>query len=155
MCEFLVKAEDNPGDHPDLWKRGMIASPIRPDDFEWGREELRPPARGGKFVRIRIPGLAPEEFEAQCEADLGRKPLDPEDLPIDVGGDEPAQIGGGSASKRPALRFDLDAFTTLERAQMRNGGARTIASADLGARLRRGAKTLAAGRAERLARGGR
>lgn len=152
MAEFLVKWEDNDGDYPGTWKRGMIASPIRPDGFEWGRRELLPPSRGGKFIRIRIPGLSPEEFEAQCETDLGRKPLDPEDIPIDIGIGDGAQEGAGSPSKRPTLRFDLDAFTIIERNMMRSGGARTIAAADLDTRLKRGTKTLADGRADRLAR---
>lgn len=149
MAEFLVKWEDNDGDYPGTWKRGMIASPIRPDGFEWGRRELLPPSRGGKFVRIKLSGVSPEDFEIQCERELGRKPLDPEDQPIDIGIGEPVQPTG---SPRPAIRFDLDAFTIIERNMMRSGGARTIAAADLDTRLKRGTKTLADGRADRLAR---
>lgn len=141
MAEFLVKWEDNLGDHPDLWKRGMIASPIRPDGFEWGRLELLPPARGGNFVRIRVPGVTPEEFEASCEQELGRRPLDAEHGPDE----RPPK-----ASCRPTIRFDLDNFTTIEREMMRTGGARTVQLADTEARLGRNGKSMAAARAERI-----
>lgn len=153
--EFLVKWADNPGDHPDLWKRGMIASPIRPDGWEWGSEEVKSPANGGKFVRIRVPGVTPEEFEASCERELGRKPLDAEDREIDIGAGQPARQGAGSPSCRPAIRFDLDNFTAVEREMMRTGGARTVQKTDMEARLGRNGKSLAAARAERIARGGR
>lgn len=136
MAEFLVKWEDNVGDHPDTWKRGMIASPIRPDGFEWGRMELLPPDNGGKFIRIKIPGVSPEDFEKSCETELGCKPLDPE-----------------ADSSRPAIRLDLDSFSTLEKGMMRSGGARTISVVDMETKINRKGKSMLQGKSGRLLRG--
>lgn len=53
--ELLVKAVDADGD--GSFKAGDIVV-ARPDDWQWGTEEVRPPRDGGKFFVVKVPGIA-------------------------------------------------------------------------------------------------
>jgi hypothetical protein len=66
MAELLIKAID--AEHSDpgknvigCYKRGDIIA-VRPDGFEWGSEERRAPANGGRAVIVKIPGVTPAQI---------------------------------------------------------------------------------------------
>jgi hypothetical protein len=66
MAELLIKAIDatnpDPGkDATGCYKRGDIIC-VRPDGFQWGSEERRAPANGGRAVIVKIPGVTPAQI---------------------------------------------------------------------------------------------
>lgn len=97
MCEILFFAQDNT--HPDpekdrcgCYKRGMVVV-VADDGHVWGREESkstwiaegRDPAQWpGKFVLIKLPGVAADKvralLDAQMEDDAGVPTIQPGSL---------------------------------------------------------------------------
>lgn len=62
MAEILIKAvnrthEDSGKDKRGCYKRGDPVV-VMPDGHVWGALELKPPATGGKFVVLKIPGVS-------------------------------------------------------------------------------------------------
>ena len=65
MAEFLIKAVDamhaDPAkDQRGCYKRGDIVD-VRPDGFQWGREEHPATAKPRKFVLVKVPALDSEK----------------------------------------------------------------------------------------------
>lgn len=70
MAELLIKAIDATHSDPvkdkaGCYKRGDIVD-VRPDGFEWGREEGLP-----TFVKVKIPGLAVSTIKQFMESEMG------------------------------------------------------------------------------------
>lgn len=70
MAELLIKAisSTNPDpvkDQRGCYKRGDIVD-VRPDGFEWGKEEGLP-----TFVKVKIPGLAVSTLKQFMESEKG------------------------------------------------------------------------------------
>ena len=74
MAEVLCMARssthaDSAKDREGSYKKGMPVV-VKPDGFAWGAEELRPPAQGGVFVRIRVSDKSVAKVEKFIEEEL-------------------------------------------------------------------------------------
>lgn len=95
MAEMLVKAEDATAARDiGCYKRGDVVS-IQEDGFAWGVKERIPPAQGGKFVIVKVPGIKPSELEAD---DFTKPELDEQ----------------GVMTRRRFVRVNLDAVAESE-----------------------------------------
>lgn len=75
MCEILVKAVDATHRDPikdtrGCYKRGDVVI-VKPDGWEWGTEEVLPPAQGGKFFIVKVPGVDPATLASLVGPELG------------------------------------------------------------------------------------
>lgn len=68
---------------------------LKPDTHKWGRKEIIPPVDGGKFVRVNITDVTPEQIEAALQNRWGLSLVDPE-------------MSGDVVTKRKALSFLVD-----------------------------------------------
>lgn len=119
--ELLVKWADNA--HPDpakdergCWKRGDVVV-VKPDGHVWGKEELRAPDVGGRFVVVRIQGDLPE-------ATIGHL-LAPEHDPFVP----------RVRTRRRAAHLDLDAIAPAMLTVMARTGTITLTASAVRSRL--------------------
>ena len=81
MAELLIKAVDAalPDPRKDLgcFKAGDIVV-VREDGWGWGLEESRPPADGGKFVLVKLPGVTVAQLTAFWARKWGDHPESPD-----------------------------------------------------------------------------
>jgi hypothetical protein len=77
MAELLVKAVDaslpDPNRDRGCFKAGDIVV-VREDGWQWGGEETKPPAEGGKFILLKIPGVSVEQLVAFWQRKWGSHP---------------------------------------------------------------------------------
>lgn len=77
MAELLVKAVDATHSDPTkdakgCYKRGDVVV-IMPDGWQWGALELLPPAQGGKFVVVKLPGVDAERAQKYLASTTRRR----------------------------------------------------------------------------------
>lgn len=85
MAELLIKAVDATHTDPTkdvlgCYKRGDVVL-VRPNGWTWGTKEVLPPADGGKFVRVVISDVTPEQvrnwirnnWQTELESDDGTR----------------------------------------------------------------------------------
>jgi hypothetical protein len=117
VAEILLKWLDATNgnavkDQRGCYKRGDPVV-VMPDGHPWGREELKPPAQGGKFVVVKVPGLDPVLVKERLEA--------PErsDLLFDNTGDF-------LVTRRRRVGLDLSAFASNTLQAMERDGEITL-----------------------------
>lgn len=118
MAELLVKAIDATHSDPEkdargCYKRGDVVVAFD-DGHEWGRLEVLPPDKGGKFVIVKLPGVTLEQLHAETSKRIAAGLLD---APTDK---------DGKAVGRRAAKIDLDALTANDREASEKQGRVTL-----------------------------
>ncbi len=65
MCELLIRV-NGAGERLPVVDFGMIIC-VKDDGAEWGREEVKAPVDGGKFVRVKLIGVDKEKVGKYLE----------------------------------------------------------------------------------------
>jgi hypothetical protein len=81
MCQIVLRAVDNASGHPLAWKRGMPVEVLEDSHVFSARESL-PPAQGGKFYIVKVPGVTVAEWEAQLNVGLAVGSVEAEYAPV-------------------------------------------------------------------------
>lgn len=119
MAELLIKAIDAVHSDPVKDQRGCykLGDPvcIRSDGFQWGALEALPPAQGGKFVIIKLPGVTIAQIKVFVTT---RWPAI-----VDLVSSEP--------DRRRRIRIDTDLLPANVRNQLRNTGSYSTTWANL------------------------
>lgn len=104
MAELLIKAIDATHSDPKkdafCWKRGdiVVAREDNDGNWGWGKEEVRAPDDGGKFVILKIPGVTLKQLRTKLATLFAADILDP---PRDL---------NNTPTGRRILKLDIDSI---------------------------------------------
>jgi len=121
VAELLIFARNNTHvdpvkDERGCHKKGDVIC-VMPDGHTWGNKEVIPPADGGKFVRMTIEDVTPEQIETTLQNRWGLSLTGPEM--------DPADPDGMTVKRRKAIGFLLDILPAGVRQQLNTTGAYT------------------------------
>jgi hypothetical protein len=139
MCQIVLRAVDNPSGHPLAWKRGMPVQVLEDSHVFSARESL-PPAQGGKFWIIKVPGTTVAEWEGMLTGNLSVNSVDAELAPIQL---DQALFDGQvfdvdvQPTRRRAVDLVVDDLSVAQKQQLDTTGTLTITFSEARALARR------------------